>query len=193
MLLPWFVLESLISVTLQIIVKWNYIQILINVIGYKTNRLDRFGIGPIMKVDDLILLPRIDDGTHASCFGNTLFDDLILILLAEKQASNSMDTLEEIKNCPFCILHTSDMASSFVCSTSRDGEALWFKSPTSCSCLTSDQFQFLLHLQFRGSFLLIQQLQTCRLYLQESTTPLPSCWVPKYYNYWNPKLMSPQG
>ena len=103
MLLPWFVLESLISVTLQIIVKWNYIQILINVIGYKTNRLDRFGIGPIMKVDDLILLPRIDDGTHASCFGNTLFDDLILILLAEKQASNSMDTLEEIKNCPFCI------------------------------------------------------------------------------------------
>ena len=31
--LPWFVLDSLISVTLQIIVEWSYIQILI---GYKT-------------------------------------------------------------------------------------------------------------------------------------------------------------
>ena len=84
-------LERLISITLQIIVKWNYIQILVDVIGYKTDRLDRFGIGPIMKVDDLILLPRIDDGTHALCFGITLFDDLISILFAEMQASDSMD------------------------------------------------------------------------------------------------------
>ena len=43
-----------------------------------------------------------------------------------------METLEEIKNCP---LHTSDMASGFVCSESRDGEAFWFKSPNSCSWL----------------------------------------------------------
>ena len=43
-----------------------------------------------------------------------------------------MDTLEELKNCP---LHTSNTTSSFFCSASRDGEALWFKSPTSCSWL----------------------------------------------------------
>ena len=84
------------------------------------------------EIYDLILLPRIDDGTHTSCFGITLFDDLISILVVEKQASDLIDTLEEIKNFP---LHTSDMASSFVCSASRDCEALWFKSPTSCSWL----------------------------------------------------------
>ena len=37
------------------------------------------------------LLPRIDDGTHALCFGITLFNDLISILFAEKQTSDSMD------------------------------------------------------------------------------------------------------
>ena len=41
--------------------------------------------------------------------------------------------------------------------------------------LMSDQFQFHLHLQYQRQFLLIQHLETCRLYLQEATTPLPSC------------------
>ena len=65
-------------------------------------------------------------------FWHQLFDNLILILFAEKQESDTMETLEEIKNHP---LHTSNMASSFVCSKSRDGEAFWFKSHTSCSSL----------------------------------------------------------
>ena len=41
--------------------------------------------------------------------------------------------------------------------------------------LMSDQFKFHLHLQYQRQFLLIQHLETCRLYLQEATTPLPSC------------------
>ena len=83
-----------------------------------------------------------------------------------------MDTLEEIKNCP---LHTSDMTSRFVSSKSRDGEAFWFKSPTSCSWLNEWPVSISLAPSISKAILLIQQLETCRLYLQEAATPLSSC------------------